>query len=54
MAVTLSDEHALVLRRLIDTIEVQNLIGGEEWDLTDAEEGTLWEIIKGPYLRPSR
>lgn len=49
--VTLNDEHARVLRRLIDTDQVQLEIGAENWDLTEAEENTLWEIIKGPYLR---
>jgi hypothetical protein len=48
----LSDEDALILRKVIKSDVVQNEIGAENWDLTEAEEMRLWGIIKGPYLRP--
>lgn len=35
-----------VLIRVLKSYHLQNLIGGEEWDLTEAEEIMLWEIIK--------
>jgi hypothetical protein len=35
-----------VLIRVLKSYHLQNLIGGEEWDLTEAEEMILWEIIK--------
>lgn len=42
----LSPEQERVLIRVLKDRMFQNLIGGEEWGLTEAEEMTLWEIIE--------
>jgi hypothetical protein len=42
----LNAEQERVLIRVLKDSTFQNMIGGEEWDLTEAEETTLWEIIK--------
>lgn len=42
----LKPDQERVLIRVLKSRELQNMIGGEEWDLTEAEEMILWEIIK--------
>lgn len=42
----LSEQEWAVLRKLLTDRMVQNMIGGEEWSLTEEEEMTLWLIIK--------
>jgi hypothetical protein len=42
----LTDDEIKVLRKVLVSDVFQYLIGDEEWDLTEAEENTLWEIIK--------
>lgn len=34
------------LRNLLLSEEVQNLMGAEEWNLTEEEEMLLWDIIR--------
>jgi hypothetical protein len=41
----LTDEQQAVLVKMLKDPFFQMLIGGEEWDLTEDEEGILWEII---------
>lgn len=42
----LSPEQERVLIRVLKSRTFQNIIGAEEWDLTEAEEMILWQIIK--------
>lgn len=41
----LTKKELEVLRKVILSRAVQLLIGAEEWDLTEKEEGILWGII---------
>jgi hypothetical protein len=41
----LSRHEEDVVRKVLLSTQVQNLIGAEEWVLTEKEENTLWEII---------
>ena len=40
------DPFPIVIRKVLLSDAIQNLIGAEEWDLTEEEEMTLWEIIR--------
>lgn len=42
----LTGQEKQVLQKVLLSDQVQNLIGGEEWDLTENEEMLLWKIIK--------
>jgi hypothetical protein len=42
---TLSDEQLRVLKNVLTDRVFQNLIGGEEWDLSEADEMILWDMI---------
>lgn len=39
-------EERNVLRKVLLSTQLQLLIGGEEWDLTEDEEIILWQIIR--------
>lgn len=41
----LTDMQKAVLRKVLLDKTFQNLIGAEEWSLTEDEEMELWEII---------
>ena len=41
----LTVEQEDVLEKILLDPAFQRLIGAEEWDLTEPEEETLWEII---------
>lgn len=41
----LSDQEASVIRKVLASTVLQNLIGAEEWELTEEEEMLLWELI---------
>lgn len=45
------DFFPIVVRKVLLSDAVQNLIGAEEWDLTEEEEMTLWEIIHNIKLK---
>ena len=42
----LTEEEVKALIRLIHTDEVQLEMGAENWDLTENEENTLWDLIE--------
>lgn len=39
------EEQALLLK-IFNSVAFQNLIGSEEWDLTEDEENRLWYLIR--------
>jgi hypothetical protein len=41
-----SHEEMEVIVKVLTSDTVQNIIGAEEWDLTEEEEMLLWKIIK--------
>ena len=43
---SLTEAQWQVLRKVILSDAVQYLIGAQKWDLTEAEEDALWDIIK--------
>lgn len=45
MGQALTNEQRRVLFKALRSPAFQNLIGAEEWNLTEAEEETLWVII---------
>lgn len=44
--ITLTPEEFEVVAKVLQSTVVQNLIGGEEWDLTEEDEGVLWDVIR--------
>lgn len=42
----LNEWQQAVLAKVLNSAALQNLIGSGEWDLDDAEEFILWEIIE--------
>jgi hypothetical protein len=40
-----TDAEMEVICKVLKSDALQNLIGAEEWDLTEAEEVMLWEVI---------
>ena len=42
---TLTDDEKAILQKVILSDAVQQLIGAEEWDLTEDEEMALWGLI---------
>lgn len=46
----LSAEEVAIIKKVLASKVLQYLIGAEEWDLTEAEEMRLWEIIKRENL----
>lgn len=46
----MTPEQIAVLLKVAHSEEVQLLIGGGEWDLTEEDEDTLWGIIDGHPL----
>jgi hypothetical protein len=45
MKLNLSDEESRVLCEAITSDVFRNLIGAEEWDLSEPDEMILWDII---------
>jgi hypothetical protein len=41
-----SEEEMGVVVKVLTSETVQNIIGAEEWDLTEEEETLLWKIIE--------
>jgi len=41
----LTPERVEALKKAVCSYEVQNLMGAQEWDLTEYEEHVLWEVI---------
>lgn len=50
----LTDEQKSVLRKVLDSRELQDLIGAGDWDLTENEEMVLWGIINDWRLGDAR
>lgn len=46
----LATEEARVVRKIFRSNVFQNLIGDEQWDLTEDEEMLLWAIINRETL----
>lgn len=42
----LDDADKEVLAKVLQSQALQNLIGAEEWDLSEEEEMRLWQIIE--------
>lgn len=42
----LTKDEVRVLRAVLDSVAFQNLIGAEEWHLSEEDEDILWGIIK--------
>ncbi len=38
-------EELRVLKKALTSRTFKNIFGGEEWELTEDEEGTLWTIV---------
>ena len=41
----LTPEELAVIRKVLLSDALKNLIGGEDWDLTEQEEQLLWDVI---------
>lgn len=41
----LSEEEKAAIAKLLMSGAVHNLMGAEEWTLTEAEEGAVWDVI---------
>lgn len=46
MALTLTPQRMAILKVVITSSAVEDLIGAERWDLTEDEEDELWLMIK--------
>lgn len=42
----LTPEEIAALKKALRSAAFRNLIGTEEWDLTEEEENTLWDALK--------
>ena len=42
----LTTEEKEVMKKVLLSTPLQNLLGAEEWDLTEPEEEILWSIIE--------
>jgi hypothetical protein len=42
----LDEDETAIIRKILASAALQNLIGAEEWDLSEAEEERLWIIIR--------